>query len=148
MKTIPAGVLSICAVTLCGCIQNPYSQYFVDLLRGKPLSGYPMLIGHAGEPRLYSTTDQKRDARALAENGFVMIGDSSFNEFIKGITHPFVALILLGMVSLVGLGLFLQNLYRKRGHRDSEYPPRRVIITPPPADGCSEESSDTKHGAN
>lgn len=63
---------------LCGCA-NPYTQFYTDQVEGRSIRELPMLVTHDGDPQLYATADHERDGRALFENGYVLIGYSTFN---------------------------------------------------------------------
>jgi hypothetical protein len=61
-----------------GCVK-PYSEFYTDQLGGRSISEFPSLVANEGDPQLYSTSDHERDGRALRENGYVLIGYSTFN---------------------------------------------------------------------
>jgi hypothetical protein len=65
-------------ILLSGCA-NPYGQFYTDQLGGRSIHDFPMLVASEGNPQLYSTSDHERDGRALLENGYVLIGFSTFN---------------------------------------------------------------------
>jgi serine protease Do len=75
-RIFPAATLAF--LLLAGCA-NPYAQFYTDQLGGRSIEEFPIIDPHKGEPQLYSTNDHERDGRALLENGFVLIGYSSFN---------------------------------------------------------------------
>lgn len=72
----PAAALALLLLAACA---NPYAQFYTDQLGGRSIDEFPIIDPHEGEPQLYSTNDHERDGRALLENGFVLIGYSSFN---------------------------------------------------------------------
>jgi len=74
--SIPAAAVSILLLVACA---NPYAQFYTDQLGGRSIDEFPIIERHMGEPRIYSTTDQEHDGRALLENGYLLIGYSSFN---------------------------------------------------------------------
>ena len=65
-------------ILLGGCV-NPYSQFYTDQLGGRSINEFPILIANKGDPQLYSTRNHERDGLALRENGYVLIGHSTFN---------------------------------------------------------------------
>ncbi len=58
---------------------NPFTRYYTDLTRGTDIAKLPNIIIPKGEPKLFYGTDPKRDERFMTENGYMMIGYSSFN---------------------------------------------------------------------
>jgi hypothetical protein len=65
-------------ILLDGCA-NPYTQFYTDQLGGRSIHEFPMIAVSEADPQLYATSDHERDGRALLENGYVLIGYSTFN---------------------------------------------------------------------
>jgi len=73
--------MSLAVVLSIGCA-SPYSAYYHDFLDGKSVDQVPSLVPHDGEPQVYSARDFETDRRALTEDGYILIGYSSFNATI------------------------------------------------------------------
>ncbi len=59
---------------------NNFSRFYVSQIGvGKTILDYPNLEPGQGEPQIFSGKNIEEDSRAMMENGFVMIGSSSFN---------------------------------------------------------------------
>lgn len=61
-----------------GCAA-PYSKFYFDQTGGADLTKDNKVIITNEEPKLYRGSDQEKDALAMSENGYVMVGYSSFN---------------------------------------------------------------------
>ncbi len=77
MKTIS---VTLVFLLLYGCAAlNPYSVYYTDRLNGRSPNSFPYVEVIIGEPEIYSSDDLTRDSQAMRENGYFLIGYSSFN---------------------------------------------------------------------
>jgi len=76
MKRTAAAVL---VVMLSGCTMNPYGQFYRDYTGGIGVVGNPELIAPEKEPVVQQGTDVRKDGVELMRNGYVLIGESSFN---------------------------------------------------------------------
>jgi PDZ domain len=65
--------------TVSGCASNPFTKYYKDLLGGKPMSQFPLLIPHEGQPELVFGTEERADFQLMKEKGYAPIGYSAFN---------------------------------------------------------------------
>lgn len=70
---------SLVFLALQGCVANGHQQFYTDLLKGRTAAETSHLIFHAGDPEVYSSSDPQNDGLAMFENGFELIGYSSFN---------------------------------------------------------------------
>lgn len=72
----------VCAfvLTLTGCVMpNPYSQFYCDNTQGMNDAHIRNLTTPPPEPLVYSGTIPLQDSNAMLENGFGLLGWSSFN---------------------------------------------------------------------
>jgi hypothetical protein len=70
--------VAVIVLTLSGCV-NPYTQFYTDRLGGRAVTSIPWIVPSSEEPKVYTTVDHDRDTRAMLENGYLLIGFSSFN---------------------------------------------------------------------
>jgi len=77
MKRI--AIVLLAALALSGCVTNPYSQFYRDYTGGMGVAGNAMLIAPEKEPVIQQGSDPMRDGMEMMRNGFVLIGESSFN---------------------------------------------------------------------
>ena len=61
-----------------GCA-NPYEKFYHDQLFGRHINEVPSLEITSVSPSLYATENMPRDLQAMVENGFALIGYSTFN---------------------------------------------------------------------
>jgi len=61
-----------------GCA-NPYSQFYKDYTDGIDITENPKVIVPTDEPRLIEGTNITKDATEMLENGYKLLGESSFN---------------------------------------------------------------------
>jgi hypothetical protein len=73
MKNLLLIVLGLLVIS---CAQ-PYAQYFTDTTQGKDVAKYTELT--TTEPQLLRGNDVESDALKMAENGYVLLGYSSFH---------------------------------------------------------------------
>jgi len=64
-----------------GCVglQNPYNEFYQDRTGGINISQSPWVILPTGEPKLYSGSNPDIDSQKMYENGYSLLGFSSFN---------------------------------------------------------------------
>ena len=65
-------------LVLSGCA-NPYAKYYFDRTGGVDITKMPNIVQYSGEPRLFNGQDRDEDAQRLSEDGYVLVGISSFN---------------------------------------------------------------------
>lgn len=66
-------------LTLSSCV-NPYTKYYVDMVGGEDVTQSKYVILPTGEPEIKrGSSDQKNDVTRMKEQGFVLLGYSSFN---------------------------------------------------------------------
>jgi hypothetical protein len=80
-------VASIALLLLLGCA-NGYQQFYTDLLKGQPITSSRYLIPSYGQPEVYRGTDPDTDSVAMLENGYSLIGYSSFNGAVSPQNNP------------------------------------------------------------
>jgi len=80
MKTVRSYFIpaSVAALFLLHCA-NAYQQFYTDLLKGQPISSFKYLVPNDGQPQIYRGSEPESDAIAMLENGYVLVGYSSFN---------------------------------------------------------------------
>lgn len=61
-----------------GCA-TPYSQFYFSRTGGMDITKDPTVIVTNEEPKLFRGSDKKKDVLAMRENGYKMVGYSSFN---------------------------------------------------------------------
>ena len=71
--------LSLPLVTIVAGCANPYQKFYHDQLFGRHVNEVPSLEVTTASPSLYSTENMPRDNQAMVENGFALIGYSTFN---------------------------------------------------------------------
>lgn len=71
-------LLSTLLLAFSGC-SNPYSQFYTDYTGGINVLDNPRLIITTHEPKLLQGSDIKEDTRQMLEDGYVLLGMSSFN---------------------------------------------------------------------
>jgi hypothetical protein len=62
-----------------GCATNPYSKFYYDTLHGRSISEFPNFETDRGEPKVYSGSNPELDYQTMMEDGYTLIGFSSFN---------------------------------------------------------------------
>lgn len=62
-----------------GCATNPFSQYYYDQTGGIDLTQYKHVIIPESEPQVFRGNDQETDLEKMMEDGYFLIGYSSFN---------------------------------------------------------------------
>ncbi len=78
IKKLIAALLSV--VLLQGCIStNPFAKFYYDQTGGADLSISPHVVSSSGKPQIYRGSDQEQDSLKMCENGYLLIGYSSFN---------------------------------------------------------------------
>lgn len=70
--------LAFTSALLMGCA-NGFQTFYTDALKGQPITSIPTLIPYAGPPEIYRGTNPDDDALAMVENGYALVGYSSFN---------------------------------------------------------------------
>lgn len=72
-------ILVLVGVTgvLSGCATNGFKQFYNDQTGGRDLTKEHVVIP-TGKPRLLSGTDPQKDSQTMAEDGYEMLGHSSF----------------------------------------------------------------------
>jgi uncharacterized protein YcfL len=63
---------------LCGCA-SPFSQNYYDQTRGLDLTKVPFVVIPTEEPKLFRGSNPQKDMQSMLENGYQIIGYSSFN---------------------------------------------------------------------
>jgi len=63
----------------CATLQNPYSEFYQDRTGGIDVSKSPMVILPTGEPKIFSGNNIDQDAQKMYEDGYNLLGFSSFN---------------------------------------------------------------------
>lgn len=71
-------ILLSTAFVIQGCAA-PYSKYYYDKTGGVDITTNPRVIISKSEPKLYRGNDQEKDVQSMLENGYGMVGYSSFN---------------------------------------------------------------------
>jgi len=66
------------ALLLNGCAA-PFSKFYYDQTRGADISTNPKFIISNEEPQIFRGKDPEKDAQSMVENGYSMVGYSSFN---------------------------------------------------------------------
>lgn len=69
---------AILLLGLNGCASNPYSQFYVAKPQGAAVEKDPYLEPYYKEPLLFEGLSPESDSRQMIEDGYVMIGYSSF----------------------------------------------------------------------
>lgn len=77
----------LAVLLLVGCA-NGYQQFYTDLLKGQPISASRYLIQSYGQPEVYRGTNPDTDNVAMLENGYSLIGYSSFNGAVSPQNNP------------------------------------------------------------
>lgn len=72
-------IMILATVSVSGCVTNPYSQFYQDYTGGTGVVGNPMLIVLEKEPVVQQGSDPLKDEMEMIRNGYVLIGESSFN---------------------------------------------------------------------
>ncbi len=81
MLPFTQAVLFLAVLILCGpmgCTSNPYSQFYVAKPQGASLKKDPYLVPNYSDPHVFGGLSPEADGRQMVENGYVMIGYSSF----------------------------------------------------------------------
>lgn len=68
----------VVALTLSGCV-NPYSKFYQDRTGGMDVTKAPNVVLYDGEPKLYTGQNPDEDRQRMMENGYILVGISSFN---------------------------------------------------------------------
>jgi len=70
-------------VLLVGACVSPspslFSEYYYDQTGGVDITTYPVIDLSRDEPKLYLRTDVEQDIQSMLENGYILVGYSSFN---------------------------------------------------------------------
>lgn len=70
----------ILSIFLTGCATNPYTKFYIDSFGGKDVTKEPQAILPTGEPVIFrGNKDYEKDSISMIENGYIMLGYSSFN---------------------------------------------------------------------
>jgi len=70
----------VAAAVLAGCAtSNPYATHFTRAVPGSPVAAGQVFEAPDAPPQVYHTDDLDKDAYALRENGFGLIGAARFN---------------------------------------------------------------------
>jgi hypothetical protein len=72
-------IVLVAVLALSGCVTNPYSQFYRDYTGGMGVAGNPMLLPPEKEPVIQQGSDPMKDGMEMMRNGYVLIGESSFN---------------------------------------------------------------------
>lgn len=70
--------LLLVSMILTGCA-NPFMQYYQDRTGGRDLTKLQTVIIPSGEPKLFRGGDREVDYQRMLENGYNLVGFSSFN---------------------------------------------------------------------
>jgi hypothetical protein len=70
--------LILLPLLLAGCA-NPFVQFYQDRTGGHDLTKSPVVVLPTGEPKLYRGADKDADYQRMLENGYNLVGYSSFN---------------------------------------------------------------------
>lgn len=71
-------LILLIALLVTGCA-NPFAKFYQDRTGGIDLASSPYVVLPSGEPKLYQGTDPKTDQQSMLENGYSLVGFSSFN---------------------------------------------------------------------
>ena len=71
-------LLAMVWIMLAGCT-TAWVRFYTDYLEGQSVEEVGYLIPYYGEPKVLAITDLSSDLRALSEQGYVVIGYTSFN---------------------------------------------------------------------
>ncbi|OHB84320.1 MAG: hypothetical protein A2Z38_08395 [Planctomycetes bacterium RBG_19FT_COMBO_48_8] len=71
-------LLSALLLVMSGC-SNPYTQFYTDYTEGINVLNDPRFIVGTSEPKLFNGSTIEQDRQRMLENGYMMIGASSFN---------------------------------------------------------------------
>lgn len=78
MKT--SFTLLVVALLASGCVTtNPYSQFYQDQTGGQDISQLPNIEHPDGDPKVFRGTNVDADGQRMLEEGYVLLGYSSFN---------------------------------------------------------------------
>lgn len=69
----------ILSLLFCVGCANPYSQFYKDYTDGIDITENPKVIISTNEPRLIKATNITKDKIEMLENGYMLLGESSFN---------------------------------------------------------------------
>jgi hypothetical protein len=72
------------ALFIGACVSSPrapsaFSEYYSDMTGGVDISTYPVIELSRAEPKIDLRTDPVQDIQRMLENGYVLVGYSSFN---------------------------------------------------------------------
>jgi len=62
-----------------GCATNPFHQFYQDRTGGIDITTAPNIILSTGEPKIYSGSNLEADKQKMLEDGYSLLGFSSFN---------------------------------------------------------------------
>ena len=71
-------ILLLVALALTGCA-NPFVKYYQDRTGGVDLTKVPTVVLPTGEPKLFQGSNPEADHQRMLEDGYGLIGFSSFN---------------------------------------------------------------------
>lgn len=72
-------IIVLLALSLTGCVSNPYGQYYTDHTGGKGVLNNPIFIGPQKDPTLMRGGDPLEDYKNMTRKGYILIGQSNFN---------------------------------------------------------------------
>ncbi len=72
-----AGIIMFCAG--CASLQNPFSDFYQDRIGGMDITKATGVILPTEEPKIFSGSNVDEDAQKMYENGYTLLGFSSFN---------------------------------------------------------------------
>ena len=70
---------AIILLFLSGCAANPFSQFYFDYTGGRDVTTLPGVAAPDGAPEVYTGQDVDADIQQMWENGYELLGYSSFN---------------------------------------------------------------------
>lgn len=74
-----SAIVVVGSLLFSGCVTNPYSHFYRDYTGGMGVAGNPMLVAPEKKPVLQRGLDPIEDGMEMMRNGYVLIGESSFN---------------------------------------------------------------------
>lgn len=73
------GILFLVVLVLTGCASKPFVQFYQDRTDGIDLTKSPVVVFPNGKPKLLRGADIEADYQQMIENGYNLVGFSSFN---------------------------------------------------------------------
>ena len=83
------------SLLLAGCATNPFQQYYFDRTGGMDITKLPNYLPSPKTPQLFRGENIDEDAQKMLEDGYVLIGYSSFNAGSDSTSSPSPLLLLL-----------------------------------------------------